>query len=148
MKVRRIVTGKDSDGKSMVKWDTELESIPSRPGAERVEIWATDSLPAKLTDDDPATWELPTNLSNGSVCRVVRFEPGVAERWHFTDSVDYGIILSGELWMQLEKGEVHLHPGDIVVQRETNHNWVNRGDKDCVVVFTLISTEGGQETGW
>lgn len=148
MKVRRVVTGKDKKGKNIVKWDSEIDSKPIRTGAERVDMWASKSLPAKLTEDDPANWDLGTSLGNGSVFRIVRYEPGVSERWHVTDTIDYGIVLSGELWMQLEEGEVHLRAGDVVVQRSTNHNWVNRGDQVCVMAFVLIAIEGGKTSGW
>ena len=53
MKTRRVVTGHNKDGRSMVKWDTEIESKPGRPGFEKMDLWATDSLPAHLTEDDP-----------------------------------------------------------------------------------------------
>jgi len=117
MKTRRVVTGHNKDGRSVVKWDSELESKPGRERFEKVELWATDSLPAHLTEDDPAEWNLGTSLANGSVFRLCRYEPGVAERWHRTDSLDYGIVLSGELWMQLDVEEVHLKDGDSGIQR-------------------------------
>jgi quercetin dioxygenase-like cupin family protein len=148
MKIRRIVTGHDEDGKSMVKWDSEIQSQSGRPGFEQVPLWATDSLPARLTDEDPSRWELGTSLANGSVFRICQYEPGTAGRWHRTDSIDYGILMAGELWMQLDAGEVHLQAGDVVIQRGTNHNWENRGTEPCMMIFILIATEGGESTGW
>ena len=148
MKVRRVVTAKDEKGKSVVKWDSEIDSKLSRPGSERVEIWATKSLPAEMTEEDPTKWELPISLGSGSICRIVRYQPGVEKLWHSTETIDYGIVLQGEMWMQLEKGEVHLRAGDVVVQRGVNHNWVNRGDQVCIMVFVLIATEGAKSTGW
>ncbi|MBE0558621.1 MAG: cupin domain-containing protein [Proteobacteria bacterium] len=148
MKTRRVVTGHNQEGKSIVKWDTGIEAKPGRDRFEKVDLWATDSLPVRLTEDDPATWELGTTMANGSVFRFCRYEPGVAERWHRTDSLDYGIVLSGEIDMQLDEGEVHLKAGDVVVQRGTIHNWVNRGNEPCVIAFILIATEGGAATGW
>jgi mannose-6-phosphate isomerase-like protein (cupin superfamily) len=148
MKARRVVTGHNKDGRSVVKWDTEIASKPGRNRFEKVDLWATDSLPARLTEDDPAEWTFGTTMANGSVFRFCRYEPGVAERWHRTDSIDYGIVLSGEIDMQLDEGEVHLKAGDIVVQRGTLHNWVNRGTGPCVMAFILIATEGGAATGW
>ncbi len=148
MKVRRVVTGHNKDGKSVVKWDSEMDSQAGRPGFERVELWATESLPARLTEEDPVEWDLGTSLANGSVFRFARFQPGVTERWHRTDTIDYGIVVSGELWMQLDEGEVHLRAGDVVIQRGTIHNWSNRGKEPCVMAFILIATEGGETTGW
>ncbi len=148
-KTRRVVTGHNKDGRSMVKWDTAIESKPGREHFEKTDLWATDSLPAHLPEDDPTLWkDLGTSLANGSVFRLCHFKPGVAERWHRTDSLDYGIVLSGELDMQLDEGVVHLKTGDIVIQRGTIHNWVNRGTETCVMAFILIATEGGASTGW
>jgi len=148
MKVRRIVTGKNKENHSMVKWDSEIEARPGRSGFERADIWATKSLPAKLSEEDPAKWELGTSIINGSVFRLIKYEPGVSERWHTTDTIDYAIVLSGEIWMQLDKEEVHLKAGDVIIQRSTNHNWVNRGKEACIIAFVLIATEGGKSTGW
>ena len=148
MKTRRVVTGQDKEGRSAVKWDSAIDGKPGRERFEKVDLWATDRLPVRLTEDDPATWEFGTTIANGSVFRFCRYEPGVAERWHRTDSLDYGIVLSGEIDMQLDEGEVHLKAGDVVVQRGTLHNWVNRGTEPCVIAFILIATEGGAATGW
>ncbi len=148
MKVRRIVTGNNKDNHSMVKWDNEIEARPGRPGFERADIWATKSLPVKLSDEDPAKWQLGTSISNGSVFRLIKYEPGVSERWHTTDTIDYAIVLSGEIYMQLDEEEVHLKAGDVIIQRSTNHNWVNRGKEACIIAFVLIATEGGKSTGW
>ena len=148
MKIRRVVTGHNKDGKSMVKWDSEIDSIPGRPGFEQVPIWATQNLPAKLTEDDPNHWELGTSLANGSVIRIRRYEPGVTERWHRTDTIDYGLVLAGEMRMELDEGVVHLKAGDIVIQRGTIHNWQVPGPEPCVMAFILIALEGGQSTGW
>ncbi len=148
MKIRRIVTANDKNGKSYVKWDTEIEGKPGRPGFESIPMWATKKLPAETTEEDPVKWEIGTTIAGGSVFRFGRYEPGVAGRWHATDSVDYGLCVSGEMWMQLDKGEVHLKPGDVVIQRGTIHNWENRGKVPCIMMFVLIATEGGKETGW
>ncbi len=148
MKVRRVVTTNDSEGKSSVKWDSKVEAIPGRVGFARFPMWATERLPAELTEEDPGKWELGTTIGGGSVFRLNRYEPGVAERWHQTDSIDCAIVVSGEIDMQLDKEEVHLKAGDVVIQRETLHNWVNRGSESCLMLFVLISIEGGKSTGW
>jgi quercetin dioxygenase-like cupin family protein len=148
MKVRRVVTGHNEKGKSIVKWDGEVEAKSGRPGFSQSPLWATKKLPAEMTEEDPNTWELGTSLAGGSVFRFCRYEPGTAARWHRTDSVDYGIVVSGEMWMQLDEGEVHLQAGDVVIQRGTIHNWVNRGKEPCIMAFVLIATEGGKSAGW
>ncbi len=148
MKIRRVVTGHNAEGRSVVKWDSEVEAIAGRPGFSYVPLWATKRLPAELTEEDPGKWEIGTTLAGGSVFRIVRYEPGVAKRWHRTDSVDYAVVLSGEIDMQLDEGEVHLKAGDMLIQAGTMHNWVNRGTDPCLIAFILIATEGGKSTGW
>ena len=148
VKVRRVVTGHNKEGKSLVKSDSAVEAIPGRPGFSFFPLWATRNLPAELTEEDPNTWEIGTSLAGGSVFRLGRYEPGGSARWHRTDSIDYAIVVSGEMWMQLDKEEVHLKAGDVVIQRGTIHNWVNRGPEPWVMLFVLIATKGGQSTGW
>ena len=80
--------------------------------------------------------------------RVVSFGPGVAPRNHRTDSIDYAVVISGEIDMELDIGTVHLKAGDVLVQRGTIHNWVNKGSVPCVIAFTLVAakpvTAGGK----
>ena len=148
MSFRRVVTGVNKEGKACIKWDTQIEPIPMRKGFNNIPMWATKKLPCEMTEEDPNNWDLGTSMAGGSVFRLAKYEPGVIKRWHRTDSVDYAICLSGEMWMQLEEGEVHLKPGDVVIQRGTNHNWENRGTTDCVMAFVLVATAGGADTGW
>jgi len=148
MKIRRIVTDTNHEGKAVVKWDCEVEAIRGRPGFSYAPLWATKQLPARLTDEDPGIWETGTTVAGGSVFRVIRYEPGVAKRNHRTDSIDYAVVLSGEIDMQLDEEEVHLKAGDVLIQRATMHNWVNRGTEPCTIAFVLIATEGGQSTSW
>src|SRR3990172_717869 len=101
-----------------------------------------------MSEEDPNTWEIPTSIGGGSVFRLGRWEPGHTQRWHRTDTIDYAIVISGEMHMQLDKQEVKLRAGDVVIQRQTNHNWVNRGPEPCVILFVLVSTEGGKSLGW
>ncbi len=76
---------------------------------------------------------------------ALRKLPGLAEaleadlRMHRTDTVDYGVVVSGEIWMELDDGrEVHLKAGDCVVQNGTRHGWTNRGHESCLVAFVMI----------
>ena len=79
---------------------------------------------------------------NGTVFRVVEYGPGVAPRVHRTESIDYAVVISGEIDMELDDGvTVHLEQGDTLVQRGTLHNWVNRGDKPCVIAFVLVAAK-------
>ena len=151
VKVRRVVTGYDASGRAVVKIDEISKNIVSnRPGASACVIWTTDTFPAdNYGDADTSTRKVGTTLPGGTVFRVIEFSPGVAPRVHRTDSIDYAVVLSGEIDMELEKGtEVHLAAGDVLVQRGTVHNWINRGKAPCVIAFVLVEakpvTAGGK----
>jgi quercetin dioxygenase-like cupin family protein len=73
--------------------------------------------------------------------RPAEFAPGVAPRVHRTDSIDYAVVMSGEIDMELDNSVVHLKAGDVLVQRGTIHNWVNRGTAPCVIAFILIDAK-------
>lgn len=138
--VRRVVTGHDASGRAVVKID-EISSnvVSNRPGATAYVIWTTESFPVNNTGDaDQALRKIGTTLKNGSVFRVIEFAPGVAPRNHRTDSIDYAAVISGEIDMELDDAVVHLKAGDVLVQRGTIHNWVNRGTQPCVIAFVLI----------
>jgi len=152
VKVRRVVTGHDASGRAVVKIDEISKNLVStRPGSSSTVIWTTDSIPADNTGDgDSGLEKTGTTLPGGTVFRVVEFSPGVSPRVHRTDSIDYAVVISGEIDMELEKGdEVHLKAGDVLVQRGTVHNWINRGNAPCVIAFALIDagpvTAGGKK---
>ena len=69
-------------------------------------------------------------------------------RNHRTDSIDYTIIMSGEIDMEMDGTMIHLKAGDVLVQRGTIHNWINNGSEPCVIAFALIDakpvTAGGK----
>lgn len=140
MQVRRVVTGHDPAGQAIVKIDDVLQSESRRPGATAAVVWTTEGFPVDNTGDlDQRRREVGTTLDNGTVFRIVEFGPGNAARVHRTDSIDYAVVMSGEIDMQLDAGEsVHLQAGDVVVQRGTIHNWVNTGTHPCAVAFVLI----------
>ena len=151
IKVRRVVTGHDASGKAVVKIDEVSKNVISnRPGASACVVWTTDSIPADNSGEgDAGLKKVGTTLPGGTVFRVVEFSPGVSPRVHRTDSIDYAVVISGEIDMELEKGsEVHLKAGDVLVQRGTVHNWINRGKVPCVIAFSLVDarpvTAGGK----
>ena len=147
--VRRVVTGHDTNGRAVVKIDEVSKNIFSgRPGATACVIWTTESFPVDNTGDaDEGLRKVGTTLKNGTVFRVVEFGPGVAPRNHRTDSIDYAVVVSGEIDMELEDSVVHLNAGDVLVQRGTIHNWVNRGSKFCVIAFILIDAKPAEVGG-
>jgi quercetin dioxygenase-like cupin family protein len=149
LQVRRVVTGHDADGRAVVKIDEVSKNIvSSRRGQSACVVWTTESFPVNNTGDaDEGQRQVGTTLNNGTVFRVVEFAPGVAPRNHRTDSIDYAVVVSGELDMELSDSVVHLKAGDVLVQRGTIHNWVNRGTKPCVIVFVLIDAKPVEADG-
>jgi len=143
VKVRRVVTGHDAKGRAVVKIDEVSKNIiSSRPGATACVVWTTESFPVNNTGDaDEGLRQVGTTLKNGTVFRVVEFAPGVAPRNHRTGSIDYAVVVSGEIDMELEDSVVRLKGGDVLVQRGTIHNWVNRGTQPCVIAFVLIDAK-------
>ena len=150
LKLRRVVTGHDAKGRAIVKIDDLVKNVISgRPGASSSVIWSTKGYPVDNTDEfDGATRDVHTSEGDGTVFRVVRYEPGVSPRNHRTDSIDYAVVMSGEIDMDLDGTVVHLKAGDVLVQRGTIHNWINKGKEPCIIAFTLVGakpvTAGGK----
>jgi quercetin dioxygenase-like cupin family protein len=151
LQIRRVITGHDANGKAIVTIDEIAKNVvQSRSGANAAVIWTTESLPADNTgDEDGGLRKTGTTLPGGSVFRVVKFFPGVVPRMHRTDSIDYAVVIDGEIDMELDDGVmVHLKGGDVLVQRGTIHNWINNGTVPCTIAFALVSatpvTVGGK----
>jgi quercetin dioxygenase-like cupin family protein len=150
LNLRRVVTGHDKSGKAIVTIDETVKNAASaRPGAQASVVWSTEGFP--VSNDgaaDESARKVGTTLAKGTVFRVVEFSPGVQRRMHRTDSIDYAVIMAGEIDMELDDSTVHLKAGDVLVQRGTIHNWVNRGTAPCTVAFILIdakpATAGGK----
>jgi mannose-6-phosphate isomerase-like protein (cupin superfamily) len=141
MQVRRIVTGHDDLGRALVKIDEVIEGAPRRPNTTAIVLWTTTGFPVDNTGDQDQRQGAGTGttLPNGTVFRIVEFGPGNEGRVHRTDSVDYAVVMSGEIDMELDEGEsVHLKAGDLLVQRGTIHNWINRGTVPCTIAFILV----------
>src|SRR4029450_10289962 len=134
VQVRRVVTGHDANGRAVVKIDEVSKNITSsRPGQTACVVWTTESFPVNNTGDaDEAVRQVGTTLNNGTVFRGVGFGPGVAPRNHRTDSIDYAVVVSGEIAMELDDSVVHLKAGDGLGRGGTIHNWVNRVADPCV----------------
>lgn len=144
------------------------------PGLALVEVWATDAIPSVPVTPVDLTTTMQSFVPGpgGTRFRIVQFPavstrafdaeafrreyqakaPGLAESMeqhdsgmHTTDSVDYGVVISGEITMELDDGAmVHLKQGDCVVQNGTRHAWRNRSAAPCVMAFVLVgATKGG-----
>ncbi len=144
LRVRRVVTGHDEEGRAVATIDEVSQNLRSaRPGATACVVWTSQGFPVDNTGGaDEGLRETGTTLDNGTVFRILELQPGNIPRVHRTDSLDYAVIMSGEIDMELETGSVtHLKAGDVVVQRGTVHNWVNRGTEPCVIAFVLIAAK-------
>src|SRR5215475_12865202 len=149
MKVRRVVTSHDAGGKAVVAVDEVSRDVVSfRKGATIANIWSTAGFPVdnnRLVDT--AKEITGTTRAGGTVFRVIEYAPGVTPRNHRTDSIDYAIVLSGQIDMELDDQVVTLRAGDVLVQRGTIHNWVNRSDAPCVIAFVLIDGQPVEKAG-
>ena len=144
LQIRRVVTGHDAKGRAKVEVDEIAKNVISnRPGASSCVIWSTKGFPVDNDGfNDPTAGSFKTTVEGGTVFRIVRYGPGVTPRNHRTDSIDYAVVISGEIEMELDDGVVaKLKAGDVLVQRGTIHNWVNRGSEPCVIAFVLISAK-------
>jgi quercetin dioxygenase-like cupin family protein len=143
LQVRRVITGHDATGRAIVKIDeVSKHAFTGRLGATGINVWTTEGFPANNDGaEDAGLRKVGTTLPNGTIFRILEFAPGLAPRNHRTDSIDYIIVLSGEIDMELDDSTVHLRAGDVMVQRGTIHNWVNRGTEPCVLAVILIAAK-------
>jgi quercetin dioxygenase-like cupin family protein len=141
--VRRVVTGHDADGKSIIASDGPAPQFHERPIF--AEVWNAAGAPTRITaveEHEPNQRSLQLGPPvNGSIIRVVEMPPHHRSAMHRTRTVDYGIVLAGEVYVVLEDSETRLQPGDIVIQRGTNHAWDNRSDSPARMAFILIDAE-------
>ena len=170
--IRRVVTSHDAAGKAIVLTDEIATNVRVRAngGLRSTLLWTTNATPATYATDDRGAIAIGTApLPGGTIVRVVEFPPvdpaaevdagAVAAEMgldhdrrgrraprhpfmHATESIDYAIVLAGEIDMLLDEDEVHLRAGDVLVQQGTNHAWVNRGDRVCSIAFILIDAAG------
>jgi quercetin dioxygenase-like cupin family protein len=140
--IRRIVTEHDNLGRSVFRSEDSLETTPIATGdANMALVWTTATVPADNNGDvEGDKRSAGVTLHGGTVIRVTDMRPGCSSPMHRSHSIDYGIILSGELELELDSGQTtRLRPGDIVVQRGTNHLWRNPSETEwCRIVFILI----------
>ncbi|MES2158676.1 MAG: cupin domain-containing protein [Pseudomonadota bacterium] len=139
--VQRVVTGHDADGRAIFKSEdvTPTRMIPSGD-ASFLLLWTTPTVPADNNDEtDGRLRDAGLTLNRGSVIRIVDMLPGKQSPMHRTNSIDYGIVMSGEIELELDDGQVTtVREGGIIVQRGTNHLWRNVTDTPCRIAFILI----------
>ena len=168
---RRVVTGHDDQGKAVVLFDGPAPNMKQRKAGGNVltMLWVTDENPADMsrsTDRADRQIGVPPP-AKGTIFRVVEFAPlagdapavdhdamlremgiepatqGYARHalTHRTRSIDYALVLDGEIDMLLDDSEVHVKAGDVLVQQGTNHAWVNNSGKPCRIAFILIDAK-------
>ena len=165
--VRRLVTGHDGDGEGVVLFDGPAPNVRQRTsGVVSTMLWHTETTPADFSGEDWSLGDFPVAPSDGgAIFRVVDFPPeseapeieneavlaemgldpeqntgreNTHHSMHTTRSVDFAVVISGEIDMILDAGEVHLEAGDTFVQQGTAHGYINRGSEPCRIAFVLI----------
>jgi len=147
-KVRRIVTGHDDSGLAIIKQDEVLVSESRRPGYDALVAWCTSEFPVNNNEDAYRGGE-PGSKGSRILFRIGEMTPGDhTPVMHRTETLDYAIIISGEMELHLDGGEVEtLKSGDIVIQRGTNHAWKAVGAAPVKVIFILIDAEPASVNG-
>ena len=139
--VQRVVTGHDAVGRAVFKLEDHAptRTLPSGD-ASFLLIWTTATVPADNNDEtDGRERAAGLTVPGGSVFRIVDVHPGQESPMHRTNSIDYGIVLEGEVELELDEGVKRtVRQGGVVVQRGTNHLWRNATDKPCRIAFVLI----------
>lgn len=141
-RIRRVVTAHDAGGRAVVGTDSRIDSAPGKidKNISAADIWWTDSMPADADGQDPIGKPSPgLPLPAGTMLKVLELSPGTKPLMHKTATLDYVIVIEGEVDMLLDDGaEVHLKAGDLMIQRATLHGWANRSDRPCRIAFVLV----------
>jgi quercetin dioxygenase-like cupin family protein len=145
--IRRVVTGHDADQTAKVLIDgAATNRRTSKSGGTSTLIWCTDRTPADIpvgenVEDMGARLLGTPPPPNGTRFTVNDIPPGRIGPMHRTDTIDYVIVLSGEIEMEMDDSTIRLKAGDVLVQRGANHAWVNRGTEPARVAFILIDAK-------
>jgi len=145
--IRRVVTGHDAQNVAKVLWDDfATNAKPGGRGARSTLVWSSDAMPVDISvgegiEDMGARILGTAPPPNGTRFCVIDFPPGNPGAMHRTETIDYVIVLAGEIEMDMDQSSVKLRAGDILIQRGTNHAWVNRSDKPARVAFVLIDAQ-------
>jgi quercetin dioxygenase-like cupin family protein len=145
--VRRIVTGHDRNkvAKVVKEGPPTFELRPFEGALSRL-IWSTDAMPVenKIGDEVEDMGSKPLGLAtprNGTRFTVVEFAPGNHVYMHRTSSMDYVVVISGELDMDMDDSTVKLKAGDVIVQRGTNHAWANRSNAPARLAVVMVEAK-------
>ena len=139
--VQRVVTGHDENGRAVFRSEdvSPTKMVPTGDAAFLL-LWTTETVPADNNDEtDGRDRDVGTTLTGGSAFRIVDVLPGQQSPMHRTNSIDYGIVMKGEIELELEDGRKKtIREGGVIVQRGTIHLWRNTTDKPCRIAFILV----------
>ena len=141
MAQRRVVTGLDRDGKSCVIFDDN--GGMAGHGGRTMLFWRSTAAPAsnegtKDAADEPSSFVFDPGATKFV---TVRFPPGTKPAMHTTNTLDYGILLEGQVTLVLEAGEVVLRKGDLIIDRGVAHGWRNDGPEDALILWTIVDAK-------
>jgi naringenin degradation protein FdeH len=145
--VRRVVTGHDANNVAKVLIDAPATNSRNPPaGLTTTLMWCTDAMPCDMpvgeNVEDMGARTLGTPPPpNGTRFTVIDFPPGCPPSMHRTETIDYVIVLSGEIDMDMDDSTVKLKTGDVVIQRGTNHAWANRGKVTARIAVVLVDAK-------
>lgn len=166
--VRRIVTGHNEAGQSIFTSDGPTPNVLAHAGKPVAQVlWATGAGRAVGLDPAPAEHKFGFHSEGGSLLRIVDFPPdetydqeklaafldseGVRDTnaprhfwFHKTESLDYAVVLEGEIVALMDQGETVMRVGDVLIQRATNHSWANKSGKNCRMLFVLLAIQEGE----
>lgn len=148
--IQRVVTGHDANGRAcLVSEDVAEPQLVPTGDANFLLLWTTATVPADNNDEtDGRARDVGTTLKGGSAFRIVDMLPGGESPFHRTNSIDYGIVLNGEIELELEDGrKTTVGKHGVIIQRGTNHLWRNTTDKPCRIAFILIEAPAYRHNG-
>ena len=145
--IRRVVTGHDQNHVAkVIKDGLATNTRHSRPGSSSTLLWSTAEMPTAMPVGEDAE-DMGARIlgtpppRNGSRFIIMEFQPGNEPRMHRTETLDYIVVLAGEIDMDMDDSTVKLKAGDIMVQRGTNHAWANRGTGPARLAIVLLDAQ-------
>jgi quercetin dioxygenase-like cupin family protein len=144
--VRRVVTGHDTNGVAKVLWDDAITEVKRGRSGVLTHLWNTKATPADIRigagiADPGDEVHITAPPPDGSRFVIIDYPPGNNGTMHRTETIDYVIVLAGEIDMVMDDSTVQLRAGDTLIQRGTNHAWMNRGTETARVAFVLVDAE-------
>jgi quercetin dioxygenase-like cupin family protein len=147
--IRRVVTGHDAKNVAkVIREGAAANTKTPREGVASTLMWCTDSTPAGIgigigadAEDMGARILGTAPPANGTRFIVMEFAPGIESEMHRTETIDYIAVLDGEIDMEMDDSTVKLRAGDVMVQRGTNHAWVNRGTVPARLAIVLLDAK-------